>query len=163
MRAPSSKRFSAMKKVNIVIAVVLLTFAGYYAWLTAALPTRDLPNTMGVDFFPWVLCGSLAGLSLLLLLKSLFFNTSERCVYRVEWIEIKEMLIFLLLTFVYLQSLDLLGFLIATPVYLAAMMIGSGSRRWKEIALISLLTAVGVYFFFDKVFQVILPSGKLLS
>jgi hypothetical protein len=73
------------------------------------------------------------------------------------------MLIFLLLTFVYLQSLDLLGFLIATPVYLAAMMIGSGSRRWKEIALISLLTAVGVYFFFDKVFQVILPSGKLLS
>lgn len=151
-----------MKKVNITLAVVLLAFAGYYAWLTATLPTRDLPNTMGVAFFPWVLCVSLVGLSLMLLVKSLFFPPDETCAYRVEWIEIKEILIFLVVTFVYLQSLDFLGFLIATPVYLATLMIGSGSRRWKEIALISLLTAVGVYFFFDKVFQVILPSGKLL-
>lgn len=151
-----------MKRVNILIAVVLLIFAGYYAWLTASLPTRNLPNTMGVDFFPWVLCAMMTVLSLMLLLKSLLFRPDETCAYRVEWIEIKEILIFLILTYAYLQSLDFLGFLIATPVYLAILMIGSGSRRWKEIALISLLTAVGVYFFFDKVFQVILPSGKLL-
>ncbi|MEW6332986.1 MAG: tripartite tricarboxylate transporter TctB family protein [Thermodesulfobacteriota bacterium] len=151
-----------MKRVNILIAFVLLVFAGYYAWLTAALPDRNLPNTMGIDFFPWVLCAALTGLSLLLLIKSLFFKTSETCMYRVEWIEIKEMLIFLVLTVAYLQALDYLGFIILTPVYIATLMIGSGSRRWKEIALISLLTTVGIYFFFDKVFQVILPGGKLL-
>ncbi|MBE0556797.1 MAG: hypothetical protein IH628_06140, partial [Proteobacteria bacterium] len=73
-----------MKKVNIVLSVVLLLFAGYYAWLTAALPTRNLPNTMGVDFFPWVLCAMMTGLSLMLLLKSLFFPPDETCAYRVE-------------------------------------------------------------------------------
>jgi len=151
-----------MKRVNIVIAAVLMILAGYYAWLIATLPTRDLPNTMGVGFFPWVLCVALAGLSLLLLLKSLLFRPDETCAYRVEWIEIKEILIFLILTVAYLQSLDFLGFLIATPAYIAILMIGSGSRRWKEIAIISLLTAVGVYLFFDKVFQVILPRGNLL-
>lgn len=151
-----------MKRVNIVIAAVLMIFAGFYAWLVATLPTRDLPNTMGVDFFPWVLCVALAGLLLLLLLKSLLFSPDETCAYRVEWIEIKEILIFLILTVAYLESLDFLGFLITTPVYIAILMIGSGSHRWKEIALVSLLTAVGVYFFFDRVFQIILPGGKLL-
>jgi putative tricarboxylic transport membrane protein len=151
-----------MKRVNIFIAVVLLIFAGYYAWLTAALPTRNLPNTMGIDFFPWVLCTLMTGLSLLLLIKNLFFGTSEKCAYRFEWIEIKEILLFLILTDAYIQTMDFIGFLIATPVYLAILMIGSGSRRWKEIALISVLTSIGIYLFFDKIFQVILPSGKLL-
>jgi putative tricarboxylic transport membrane protein len=151
-----------MKKVNILLSVVLLSFAGYYAWLTASMETRDLPGTMGSDFFPWVMCTALIGLSLLLLLKSLFFPPDETCVYRVEWVEIKEILIFVTVTIAYIQSLDFFGFLIATPVYLAILMISSGSRRWKEIALVSLLTAAGVYFFFDRVFQVILPSGKLL-
>lgn len=151
-----------MKRVNIVLALVLLVFAGYYAWLTATMETRDLPGTMGSDFFPWVMCTALAGLSLLLLAKSLFFPPDETFNYRVEWVEIKEILIFLILTVLYIQSLDILGFLIATPFYLAILMIGSGSRRWKEVALVSILTAAGVYFFFDRVFHVILPSGKLL-
>jgi hypothetical protein len=151
-----------MKRVNIILALVLLVFAGYYAWLTATMETRDLPGTMGSDFFPWVMFTVLTGLSLLLLAKSLFFPPDETFNYRVEPVEIKEILIFLILTILYIQSLDFLGFLIATPFYLAILMIGSGSRRWKEIALVSVLTAAGVYFFFDRVFQVILPSGKLL-
>ena len=150
-----------MKRVNIVLSLILLLFAGFYAWLTAALPTRDLPNTMGVAFFPWVLCASLVGLSLMLLFKSLYFPPDETCAYRVEWIELKEILIFLVVTYLYINSLVVVGFVIATPVYLAILMISSGSRRWKEIALVSLLTGVGVYFFFDKAFQVILPSGTL--
>lgn len=152
-----------MKRINIVIAVVLLLFAGYYGWLTAMLETRDLPNTMGVDFFPWVLCIAMTGLSPLLLFDNLIFGSKETCAYRFESIEIKEIVIFLVLTYIYIRSLDFLGFLLATPLYIAVLMIGSGSRRWKEIALVSILTAVGIYLFFDKIFQVILPGGKLLS
>lgn len=151
-----------MKRVNILISIILLILAGYYAWLTAALPTRNLPNTMGVDFFPWVLCALLTGLSLLLLVISLTSGSSETCAYRFERIEIKEILLFLILTYAYIESMDFLGFLIATPVFLAILMTGSGSRRWKEIALVSVLTTIGIYIFFDKIFQIILPSGKLL-
>jgi len=49
--------------------------------------------------------------------------------------------------------------LIITPFFLAALMLITGARKWREVVLVSLLATFGIYLFFQKVFQVMLPRG----
>ena len=41
------------------------------------------------------------------------------------------------------------------------LMVFTGSRGWKELVAVSILSTLGIYFFFQKVFQVQLPAGNL--
>ena len=155
-------RMYNMRTVNIIVAIVLILFGCYYSYLTFALPDRNLPNTLGSSFMPWMLVSILFGLSLLLMIISIFRTPDEICDYRIS---IKEGLgIFLLaaIIIVYINSLNYLGFLLATPVFLAILMILTGARGWKEIVLASILITAGIYLFFQKIFQIILPTGEIL-
>ena len=67
-----------MKKVNIILAALLIALGIFYAYLAANLPDRNLPNTLGSDFMPWVLVGCLLFLSLLLLIKTVFGGSPEQ-------------------------------------------------------------------------------------
>jgi hypothetical protein len=66
-----------MKKVNIILSAFLIGFGIFYAYLTAELPERNLPNTLGSDFMPWVLVGCLFFLSLLLLIRTVWGGSPE--------------------------------------------------------------------------------------
>jgi hypothetical protein len=35
----------------------------------------------------------------------------------------------------------------------------TGARKWKEIVLVSIISPLVIYVFFQKIFQVILPGG----
>jgi hypothetical protein len=52
------------------------------------------------------------------------------------------------------------GYLIATPIFMAVMMRMTGSKRVKEIVIYSVLTTLGVYILFSRLFEVALPEGK---
>jgi hypothetical protein len=56
-----------MRVVNIILAVVLILFGCFYSYLTLNLPDRNLPNTLGSSFMPWVLVICLYGLAILFL------------------------------------------------------------------------------------------------
>ena len=66
-----------MKKANIVASLLLIAFACFYAYLTSRLPARNLPNTLGSDFMPWLLVTVLFLLSFWLLLQSAVRGTTE--------------------------------------------------------------------------------------
>ncbi len=72
-----------MKTANIIIAIILIIFGCYYAYLTTGLPDRNLPNTLGGSFMPWVLVTCFLGLSILMLLDTLIKGTAEKCDYRI--------------------------------------------------------------------------------
>jgi putative tricarboxylic transport membrane protein len=150
-----------MQKANLAIAVILLAFCAAYACLTAQLPARNLPNTLGIAFVPWVLVILLGGLSLILLLKSVLAGSTETSRDETSAIEAARILILTAVVVVYAYATTMVGFLLATPIMLALLMLLTGSRSWKEILITSLTVTFGIYFFFQKVFQILLPRGDL--
>lgn len=150
-----------MKKVDLIISIILIAFIGFYAFLTINLPARNLPNTLGIDFMPWILVICLSLLSILLLLKAIFGRTVEK---GDSTISLKEGLGVLFLTaiiFVYVKAISLFGFIIITPIFIAVLMLFTGSRKWKEVVIVSLVATFGIYLFFQKIFQVLLPAGTI--
>jgi Tripartite tricarboxylate transporter TctB family len=158
---PRFSRHQPMKTTNVILSVFFILFGSYYAYLTSQLPTRNLPNTLGVDFMPWVLVTCLSSLSLLLLFQTLFKGTSEKCDYKIVPRELLGILLLTGIVYLYIKAMDLLGFLCATPPFVAILMLISGSRKWKELIITALFVTLGIYFFFLKIFKVPLPYGNI--
>jgi len=159
--APITLRNPIMKKINIIISTVLIIFSGFYAFLTTNLPTRNLPNTLGITFMPWVLVICLLGLSILLLFNTIFRGTKEEYNYHISLKEGSGILSLTAIVFLYVKAMNVFGYLLITPIFVAILMLICGSRKWKEIVIISIVGSFGVYFFFQKIFQVLLPDGTI--
>jgi len=150
-----------MKKINIIISIVFIIFSCFYAFLTTNLPARNLPNTLGSDFMPWLLVICLFFLSALLLFKTLFMVTSEKCDYKISMKEGSGIIFLTILVFLYVKAMNMFGFLSLTPIFIAVLMFISGSRKWKEVVIVAAVVTFGIYFFFSKVFRVPLPEGNI--
>lgn len=150
-----------MKKVNIILSAVLIGFGIFYAYLTANLPERNLPNTLGSDFMPWVLVGCLFLLSFLLLIRTLFGRLPEQFDFSISLKEGFGVIFLTACVFAYVKLMNLIGFALATPIFLALLMLITGSRKWKEIVIVSIVATFCIYLLFQKIFQVILPRGEL--
>ena len=150
-----------MKKVNVILSALLIGFGIFYAYLTANLPDRNLPNTLGSDFMPWVLVGCLLLLSLLLLIKTVFGDSPEQFDFSISPKEGFGVIFLTVCVFAYVKFMILIGFVLATPVFLALLMLITGSRKWKEIVMVSIFATFSIYLLFQKIFQVILPRGEL--
>jgi putative tricarboxylic transport membrane protein len=150
-----------MKKVNVILAALLIGLGIFYAYLAANLPDRNLPNTLGSDFMPWVLAGCLLLLSLLLLIKTVFGSTPEQFDFSISPKEGFGVIFLTVCVFAYVKLMLLIGFVLATPIFLALLMLITGSRKWKEIIMVSIFATFSIYLLFQKLFQVILPRGEL--
>jgi putative tricarboxylic transport membrane protein len=150
-----------MKKVNVILAALLIGLGIFYAYLAANLPDRNLPNTLGSDFMPWVLAGCLLLLSLLLLIKTVFGSTPEQFDFSISPKEGFGVIFLTVCVFAYVKLMILIGFVLATPVFLALLMLITGSRKWKEIIMVSIFATFSIYLLFQKLFLVILPRGEL--
>jgi putative tricarboxylic transport membrane protein len=150
-----------MKKVNVILAALLIGLGIFYAYLAANLPDRNLPNTLGSDFMPWVLAGCLLLLSLLLLIKTVFGSTPEQFDFSISPKEGFGVIFLTVCVFAYVKLMILIGFVLATPIFLALLMLITGSRKWKEIIMVSIFATFSIYLLFQKLFQVILPRGEL--
>lgn len=124
------------------------------------LPTRKIPHTLGIDFMPWVLTICLLFLSLLLLLKSLIFKREEEVV-QISLKEVIGILSLVILVIAYIEAWLYFGFIIITPLFMAGLIVISGSRKWREVIFFSIIISVAVYFLFYRLFGVPLPSGKI--
>jgi len=148
-----------MRIANITIAIILIIFGGFYSYFTAALPDRNLPNTLGSSFMPWVLVTCLYVLSILLLVQTIFKGSAETCDYAISKKEGAGILFLVVIVITYIKAMSFFGFLLTTPIFLAVLMLITGARKWKEVVLTSTLVTFGIYLFFQKVFQIILPAG----
>ncbi len=150
-----------MRRANIFISIILIVFAGYYAYLITRLPTRKLPHTLGGDFMPWVLTVCLLLLSSLLLLKSTLHKSGEERSIRVSWKEVAGILALLAIMVAYIGATIYFGYILVTPFFIGGMMLISGSRRPMEIIIFSIGISLAVYVFFYRFFHVPLPIGRI--
>ena len=136
-------------------------FAGFYAYLTTKLPERNLPNTLGIDFMPWLLVSVLTILSIWLLLQNVLNKSRENFDPRLSIKEGLGVLLLTVLVYAYVKAMELFGFVWVTPIFLGLLMVITGSRKWKEIVVVSVVSSLCIYVFFQKIFIVILPSGSV--
>jgi len=148
-----------MRNKNISAAIVLILFGILYGFLTANLPARSLPNTPSPAFFPWIITVIILVLSVWLLLRGLRQPSvaSEPIDAAKLRLAATAMMLFLL----YLVAMPVLGFVLATCPFFAAMMMLYGEKRpiWIGTGAIG-FTAV-LYIIFRHGFNVFLPPGLL--
>lgn len=64
---------------------------------------------------------------------------------------------------VYMALLDVLGFLMASYLFLVVSMWILGSRRMMLNLVVSALSLAGIYVIFQTAFSVVLPAGRVLK
>ena len=150
-----------MRKADLIISIGLLGFISFYAYMTAQLPARNLPHTLGGDFVPWVLIIFLLILSLSLLIKSLFGKGTKEQVAPTTLREYGGILLLFALILLYIQGMLYFGYIITTPIFMGIMMWITGSKKLMEIGFYSVMTTLVVYILFSRIFEVALPEGKI--
>lgn len=149
-----------MKTANICISIFLVIFGSVYAYFITQLTTRNLPNTLGSAFMPWVLVSCLFTLSILMFLLSVFKEIREKFNPKIYLKEGMGIILLTVTVFIYVKLMKIFGFIYITPFFMAVLMWMTGSRKWKEIISVSVISPICIYLFFQKIFQVILPSGS---
>ena len=134
-----------------------------YVWVASASFPQDIVMKIGPDFFPRIIAGALAIASLFLLVQAVTNKTPEEAVQTLNLKDagILRALAFLILAVVYVSVMDFLGFIIATIICLLVAMYILKLRNLKNMVLVSLGTAMGVYFAFASILGIQLPSGLL--
>ena len=146
-----------MARRNIIAACVLLAITLLYGVLTAGLPERSLPNTPGPAFFPWLITAALTILCGALLARGLR-GTREPERAAPSPVTLRGRLA-LAAFLIYLALLPVLGFLIASVPFFAALMFLYGEHRRAHIALTATLVPTLVFVVFRYAFQMPLPRG----
>jgi len=129
-------------------------------WLTLGL--KDSPLVpIGPGFYPRIVLGVTAALSVWLVVSALLSPERPTPGPQLRY----GMVIAMFAVFgIYVGALSLLGFRVATFLYVAAanalLEPPRGARGWARIALVALLTAAGTYFIFERYLLVLLPRGS---
>lgn len=144
---------------DLVLALVLLAFAGSYGWLAFQLPERNIPGSVGLDFVPKLLAGLLVLLSALLFVRGLRGKGAEPP--DSEGPGWGRAALVLGLMVAYVAALSPLGFPLATPPFLAIGMLLAGARRPTFILAMVVGVTAAIWIVFTALFAVPLPRGPL--
>lgn len=143
-----------MRKIDILSAVVLLLLSGYVVVTAVGFPVET--RTLGPDFFPKLVGGCLAAFSLAILLLAFFRPGKEEAPAAPS----RNLMIIMALLGGYIILLPIIGFLVATPAYLAAtglLLADNMAAWWKKVCISATVTTGALYYLFSTMLNVPLP------
>jgi hypothetical protein len=166
MKKSAEKVFAFMRsQVDFCVGIAFVIIGAVYYVLSYS-QTRGVSDwSLSPGFFPRLAAGFIIGLGTLLSVLSLVSSKKDDA-SESEKIQKRVMLyviltIFIMLLYVYLMQW--LGFILATILTSAGMMIFLGSRRWVWIIGISIVFPLFIYFFALKIMFVLFPSGTIFE
>ena len=144
-----------MKKMNIGVSLFFIAVAGYVLLAARSFP-GEIDHVPGPGYFPTILSGILILLSVLLIVSSRHVSEVSLGIFARQ-----NRIVFVAgaLTVAYFVLLFVFGFLIATPLYLIAILRYFSMTRWRSLLLTAVLTTAASYAIFTTVLEVQLPSG----
>lgn len=155
-------------KHNRIIATVLLVIIAFWAYLTTQLPETTMIGEPGPKFFPAVILGIMAILSV-----SLYFTKDLQKAEEIEADEIEKeiepqeelpmsgALKLFAIFFVGIILVYLVGFTIGLIVSLSAMLWMIGWKLFPRAILFSTSVTLAIYFLFSWALKIPLPNGSL--
>lgn len=151
-----------MKKVDTWSGLNLLVFAALICWRSTYLPYGSAQDP-GPGFFPLWLSLILGTLSIGMILKAAKQKEGAKSPgdllrEKIRWG--KVLAVFMALVFYYC-SLNLLGFVIVTFLFLAFLLRFIDPQPWKAVIGWAVAGSLGCYLIFEVVFRQRLPKGPL--
>lgn len=144
-----------MKKMNICMAIVFILVSGYVL-ITARTYPGEIDHVPGPGYFPTILASLIIFLSLLLIISSRKESNAPLGLF--AW-ENRRVLFAGIVIAVYIFCIYALGFLWATPLFLAGMFRFFNIRSPLRIVSIAGLVTLITYGIFTKILEVQLPAG----
>lgn len=128
---------------DALLGLFMLFVGGLALWLCSGL-SMGTAIMMGAGYFPTMIAGLLMGVGLLLVGKSLFVaETIESW----DWLPLATTLGAIV---VFALSLERLGLAVSVVLLLFIGSLAIPGRRWKEVALLSVVASVAAWLLFGK-------------
>jgi putative tricarboxylic transport membrane protein len=148
-----------------VIFVSILVLAGVYFWATEKLPSLEIGDPLGPKAFPRLLGVALLVTAALLLFEIIRKKRREPVRKPAEPKQSDRGVHLMIAgvavwTFLFILVFEKLGFVIATTIYLFALMAYFNAGKWVTNAVTAVLFCVGSYWMF-KILGVNLAQGIL--
>jgi putative tricarboxylic transport membrane protein len=149
-----------MGKTEIYFGVALMALSILFFGLTFEFPRQTL--AMSPRLFPRAISAGLFVLSAVLVFQG--WRGRARGEGRtggkvdVPWIRLG---LTILIAFLYTRLLEMVGYVLTTPLLIAGLMVLFNERRWSWILPVSILTTIVLYVLFRMVFKVPLPRFEL--
>lgn len=141
------------KAGDIVSAVLLLAFAAIVLVLTVDFPPPGQANDPGTAAFPRIIAGSLGVLAVLQLIRP---GRGEKLPRGAAAMRVAGILVLLLL---YTAVLEMLGFILASALFLLGAILLAGTRRPLYLVLVPPVLSVALFYLFYRLLEVSLPRG----
>ncbi len=148
-----------------VIFGCIIVFAGVYVYATAQIPSLDVGDPLGARAFPVLLGLGLFLTAGLLLVEMQRAGKTARSPAKGEPEDRRHMLIIAAVTAwtgLYYAVFEQLGYVLATTIFLLALMIYFNRGKWIANVVTAILFSVASYLLFVKVLGVNLPGGILI-
>jgi putative tricarboxylic transport membrane protein len=146
-----------------VILVGIAILAAVYLNATEHLPSLEIGDPLGPKAFPRLLAGALILTGIFLLVEIVRARKTAPVVTRSGPPETGTYLLIagvVVWTFVYFQIFERLGYIIATSIYLLAMMAYFNRGKWVANVITTIVFCIASYWMF-KTLGVTLPPGIL--
>ena len=137
----------------LAFGIVLLAGAMRFPFFLDGIP--------GPGFLPLLIAFGVCGSGIVIITGSMrgaILTENPRWAAAAGWRRVAYMLGAMTVAFL---LLDLLGFLIVTTLFMAAMIYALGERSWRMLATVPVLSAIALYAVFAVWLRVPLPKGIL--
>lgn len=149
----SKKRYTG----RILIPVFFTELAFLFGILTLGFPDRG--DEVGPGVVPGLWLIGIFGFSVLLIIRALIKNEDEDP----KWGRIDIVAVFIAMTIVYLIIMQIIGYYLATIIYLISGMYYLAYRNWKVMISLTAGWILFSYFAFYRLLYVPLPRGLLIE
>lgn len=147
---------------EIVFGAILLSLSVIFFALTFTFPAQSI--ALSPKVFPRFVTVCMFILSALLLAQGIQKRRREggsKPERERDWTFARRFLLMTVCGFIYTRIIGLSGYLVATPLLIAASMLIFGERKWYRIVLVAGITTGVLYWLFRMIFRVPLPRFDL--
>ena len=143
---------------DIIVGLFSVVFSIAYVVAAWLVPAASIGDPMAPKYFPLVV-GTMGTIFSLMLLyrgaKRGHVAKAGKTPDKGHWVLIGGLIVCCL---AYAAILETAGFLVSTPLFLGAMLfLINGVRGWKVNVLTALCFSFGIWYVFDRIFQITLP------
>ncbi len=160
--------FCGMNRVNFAVGVLFICFSlVYYFYL---IPTQIISSVTENEYagrifraetFPQMAIMLFAFVSALLALNALRERGGSEVMPGTDRRALYQAFVVFSVGVFYIYGLQLFGFAISSPFFLAVLVMFFGTRDWRYVVGVALLVPPAVNYFFWYSFKVILPEGSV--
>ena len=152
-----------MKTADIVGGLIGMVIGLYAIWEGTKMPP-DVVMKIGPSYFPSIMAWLLVIFSVALLINALRGRSKGTLIpLRLSDKGVQRGLITLGAAIIYCATLDPIGFIPVSIIFLVFMAWVLGIRAWRVLLLAPPLITLSVWLIFEKVLHLALPAGLLID